>query len=73
MKQQTNFLVTITHTEHYSWQGYIQWLDTGQKVHFRSEREMLALMDEAILSQSSIEKRTFKDSPKMSLVRKSGS
>ena len=44
----TNFLVSIHHQQNHSWQGSIQWLDTGQKVHFRSELELLGLMQEAI-------------------------
>lgn len=46
----TNFLVSIYHQENQSWQGAIQWLDTGKKVHFRSELEMLNLMQQAILA-----------------------
>lgn len=48
----SNFLVTIYHQENYSWQGVIQWLDTGKKVHFRSELEMINLMHNALESQS---------------------
>ncbi len=44
----TNFLIAIHHHENHSWQGSIQWLDTGQKVHFRSELEMLTLMNQAV-------------------------
>ncbi|MDN5351823.1 MAG: hypothetical protein PWQ12_742 [Clostridiales bacterium] len=44
----SNFLVSVQHTENHSWQGYIQWLDTGRKIHFRSELEMLTLMQEAV-------------------------
>ncbi len=43
----TNFLVSIYHQENQSWQGSIQWLDTGKKVHFRSQLELLNLMNEA--------------------------
>jgi hypothetical protein len=43
-----NFLVTIHNQENNSWQGYIQWLDTGKKVHFRSELEMIMLMQNAV-------------------------
>lgn len=44
----TNFLVSIYHQENHSWQGTIQWLDTGEKLHFRSELEMINLMSRAI-------------------------
>ena len=42
-----NFLITIHHQENHSWQGIIEWLDTGKKVHFRSELEMMQLLHEA--------------------------
>ena len=42
-----NFLITIHHQENHSWQGSIQWLDTGKKVHFRSELEMMQLLHQA--------------------------
>ncbi len=44
----TNFLVSIYHQDNHSWQGSIQWLDTGEKLHFRSELEMINLMSRAI-------------------------
>ena len=44
----TNFLISIHHQENHSWQGLIQWLDTGQKVHFRSELEMMNLISKAV-------------------------
>lgn len=45
----SNFLISIHHQENQSWQGAIEWLDTGAKVHFRSVFEMLSLIDKAIL------------------------
>ena len=42
-----NFLITIHHQENHSWQGIIEWLDTGKKVHFRSELELMQLLHEA--------------------------
>lgn len=47
-KQSTNFLVSIYHTENHSIQGVVQWLDTGKKVSFRSDFELLMLMNEAV-------------------------
>jgi alpha-D-ribose 1-methylphosphonate 5-triphosphate synthase subunit PhnI len=44
----TNFLVTILHTENHSYQGVIQWLDTGEKIHFRSELELITLIRSAV-------------------------
>jgi alpha-D-ribose 1-methylphosphonate 5-triphosphate synthase subunit PhnI len=43
-----DFLISIHYQENYSWQGTIQWLDTGQKIHFRSELEMLKLIQSAM-------------------------
>ncbi len=48
----TNFLVSIYHQENQSWQGSIQWLDSGKKVHFRSQLELLTLMNEAVEASS---------------------
>lgn len=42
-----NFLVSIRFTDNYSFQGVIEWLDTGKKIHFRSELEMISLMLDA--------------------------
>ncbi len=52
-----NFLISIQHTENHSWQGSIQWLDTGERIHFRSELEMMSLMDQAVKRQKHIETR----------------
>lgn len=43
----TNFLVSIYHQENHSYQGSIQWLDTGKKMNFRSGLELLNLIHEA--------------------------
>lgn len=43
----TSFLVTIRQTENMNMQGVIHWLDTNQKVTFRSTLELLNLMIEA--------------------------
>lgn len=42
-----NFLISITHQENQSWQGSIEWLDTGKVIHFRSELELIGLITEA--------------------------
>ena len=54
----TNFLVTIHQQENHSWQGVIEWLDTGKKVHFRSELEMLNLISSAVAAQSKVAEPT---------------
>ncbi|MDF1616624.1 hypothetical protein [Petrocella sp. FN5] len=44
----SNFLITIHHTDNYGYQGLIQWLDTGEKIHFRSELELMMLIHSAV-------------------------
>lgn len=58
-----NFLITIYHQENHSWQGIIQWLDTGKKIHFRSELEMMQLLNEAIQANNKgeVSFRTWED------------
>lgn len=58
----TNFLVSVHYQENHSWQGVIQWLDTGKKIHFRSELELLNLMKDATMSTIETEQlRTWQD------------
>lgn len=47
----TNFLISIYHQENLSYQGVVQWLETGEKVHFRSELELMNLIHSATLEQ----------------------
>jgi hypothetical protein len=44
----SSFLLTIQNKDPLNWQGVLQWLDTGEKVEFRSTLEMMNLMDEAV-------------------------
>jgi len=66
----TNFLITIHHQENHSWQGVVQWLDTGKTVHFRSELELLNLIHGAVeINKVSDEPlRTWQDERKISVV-----
>ena len=59
----SNFLVTIYHQENYSWQGAVEWLDTGKKMHFRSELELINLINSAVSEQANDSKpmRTWHD------------
>ncbi|SFH47849.1 hypothetical protein SAMN05192551_101134 [Tindallia magadiensis] len=41
------FLIDIRFLQHNSWQGSIQRMDTGEKIFFRSELELLMLMGSA--------------------------
>ncbi|MBM7560944.1 hypothetical protein [Fusibacter tunisiensis] len=43
----TNFLISIRSTQNNTWQGIIEWLDTGEKIHFRSTIEMIVLLKDA--------------------------
>lgn len=52
MSSGASFLVQIHHAEHQSWQGSVQWLDTGEVLHFRSALELTLLMDQAVQAQS---------------------
>ncbi|HAS73232.1 MAG TPA: hypothetical protein DCS67_03715 [Clostridiales bacterium UBA8960] len=56
----SNFLISIHHQENHSWQGVIEWLDTGKKVHFRSELELLNLINMAVQGEQEHSKK-FRD------------
>lgn len=45
--QSNNFLLSIYQQDNFSYQGEIHWLDTGKKLRFRSERELMNLIHEA--------------------------
>ena len=57
--QSSNFLISIYHQDNFSYQGEIQWLDTGKKLRFRSELELLNLIQEACKT-TSVKDTTFK-------------
>lgn len=67
----SNFLISIHHQENHSWQGVIEWLDTGRKVHFRSELELLNLISMATQDGQSEGSRfrSWEDSQKLVSVR----
>lgn len=56
----TNFLISIYFQENHSWQGSIQWLDTGNTVHFRSELELMNLINEAVQSNQQDEQKSLR-------------
>ncbi len=45
------FLLNIRNTQHNSWQGNIQRLDTGETINFRSALELMTLMEQASKEQ----------------------
>ncbi|NLM46303.1 MAG: hypothetical protein GX200_05850 [Firmicutes bacterium] len=47
------FLIRIQFRQNTSWQGTIQWLDEKKTAHFRSMLEMILLMHEALVTNSS--------------------
>lgn len=66
----SNFLITVHQQENHSWQGVVEWLDTGKKIHFRSELELLSLMQQAVQSTQKVEDnlRSWDDARKISIV-----
>ncbi len=44
----TNFLIRIQYKQHHTWQGRIQWLESGKTMSFRSMLELIHLMENAI-------------------------
>jgi len=66
----TNFLISIHHQENYSWQGVIEWLDTGKKIHFRSELELMNLIHGAVQTSEATETplRTWDEARQLSIV-----
>ena len=66
----TNFLITIHHQENHSWQGVVQWLDTGKTVHFRSELELINLIHGAVQLNTATDEtlRTWNDERRINAV-----
>lgn len=67
----SHFIVSIHYQENYSWQGVLQWLDTGKTVHFRSELEMMTLINAALQSTQSDARsfRTWSDDETLKSVK----
>ncbi len=42
------FLVTIKNKQNGTWQGIVEWIDTGKKQCFRSAWELINLINETI-------------------------
>ncbi len=72
-----SFLISISHRENHSWQGTIQWLETGKKLHFRSELELFKLMNDVVEQASANQDsqkddlafRSWEDAPLIQLAR----
>ena len=50
MKKQT-FVIDIVDQQNASWQGSVQWINTGKKENFRSALELLRLIDSALIEE----------------------
>ena len=68
--QSSNFLIAIYHQDNFSYQGEIQWLDTGKKLRFRSELELMNLIHEATSRQQKpeVKLRTWESETKIRVV-----
>ena len=49
MKQ--TFVVEVIDQQNASWQGSVNWINTGKKENFRSALELIRLIDSALLSE----------------------
>jgi len=48
----SSFLVKIRYRQNSSWQGSVQWIETGKKQNFKSCMELIRLMDIAVQSET---------------------
>ncbi|MBQ1682611.1 MAG: hypothetical protein II067_10440 [Agathobacter sp.] len=46
--EQGTFIVRVQHRQHSSWQGRVTWVDENKTVYFRSELELMKLIDGAL-------------------------
>ena len=49
MKQ--TFVVEVVDQQNASWQGSVNWVNTGKKEHFRSALELISHIDSALESE----------------------
>jgi alpha-D-ribose 1-methylphosphonate 5-triphosphate synthase subunit PhnI len=68
--QSSNFLISIYHQDNFSYRGEIHWLDTGKKLCFRSELELMNLMHEATSLQQNpeVQLRTWESATQVKVV-----
>ena len=50
---ENSFLVNIKYRQNSSWQGTVQWIETGKIQNFKSCLELIRLMDLAVSSENS--------------------
>ena len=56
--KKATFALSVRFRQHSSWQGYVTWLDKGQKQNFRSVLELIFLVDSALREQAPLQMET---------------
>lgn len=59
MKQ--TFVIEVIDQQNASWQGSVNWINTGKKENFRSALELIRLIDSALEEERKPEEKTFAD------------
>ena len=59
---ENSFLIKIKYRQNSSWQGTVQWIETGKTQNFKSCLELIRLMDLAVTSGDSNNSNNSKDS-----------
>ena len=50
--QVTTFLLSVVTRRNTTWQGYLEWLDSGERQEFESVLELLKLTDQHVFRQN---------------------
>ena len=53
LNSENSFLIKIKYRQNSSWQGTVQWIETGKTQNFKSCLELIRLMDIAVTSGDS--------------------
>ena len=59
MKQ--TFVIEVVDQQNASWQGSVNWINTGKKENFRSALELIRLIDSALEEDRKAEEKTLAD------------
>ena len=57
INSENSFLVKIKYRQNSSWQGTLQWIETGKTQNFKSCLELIRLMDLAVTSGDSADSK----------------
>ncbi len=49
------FIINVTHRQNETWQGSVTWADQNKTEYFRSELELLKLMEEAMQREETMQ------------------